>query len=95
MIDRASGWVNVVPANVARVGLSTLYAMVLRDFIANMTLDTRWIQEIFEPFKANIVVGELSLEVANRVLWFHKSSIPTMRGNSKRRNGAVFQAGRR
>ena len=70
----------MMTANVARVGLSTLYFVVLRDFVANMTLDARWIQEIFEPFKANIVVRELSLEVANRILWFHISIIPTMRG---------------
>jgi hypothetical protein len=65
--DRASGWVNVMAATVARVRRTAHDAMMLSHRFALFAVDAFRIQTIAKPFKAGCIVWELALEVFQRV----------------------------
>jgi hypothetical protein len=58
----------MIAAVVAAVGAAGRYAMVLGDPLAVLAEDAVWEQMVLQPLQADVIVGELPLEIPDGVL---------------------------
>lgn len=67
VVNRISGRVNMMTAILARIRFARDYFVMLRDLAARIAKDAVWIQVILEPFKASVIIRELSLKILERI----------------------------
>src|SRR5579859_5115915 len=65
VVDRVGGRMNVIAAEVARVGRPACYPMVLCDLVALLAVNPIGIEMVLEPFQARSVVREHGVEIAD------------------------------
>jgi len=63
VIDRVRSRMNVMPTELARIGFTRYYFVMLRDRVARLAKDTIGIKVVLQPFKASIVSREIVLEI--------------------------------
>jgi hypothetical protein len=58
----------VMSASAARVGWAALDAIMWGNSTTDLAGNTSGVQEILKPLQASVIVGEVPVEVSNRVL---------------------------